>query len=426
VILLVIAAVVILAVAFVLFRRFVYAAAVAVVPVRAGTVRDVVTSEGTVQTRVTVNVSSKITGVIVHLFADQGDVVRQGQVLATLESSDLASQVASAQAGLAAAGNDVAAARQAEAQARAGVAQARQNVAVAEAGVNKAQADMALSQSNVTRNAQLFTQGYLAASQMDSYDAALKDAKAAVGVASATLGAARQALVGAEAAQRNAAATVSERLSVVNQAAANAGVAQASLSYTRIVAPMNGLIIQRSLEAGSTVVPGGPIFVMAGPSDVWAAADVDETVVGKVRVGQPAQIKLRTGENATGRVVRITHQADAVTRELEVDVRFMPIPKHFTLNEEVAVGIRVAQAQGLIVPSSAIVAAAASPSVFVVRNARTSPVTVKTGLSGGGQTLVLAGLTAGNLVVTHPQEIKSGERVHPTVATAVAQHGPGD
>lgn len=426
VVVLVIAAFLVLAAGLFVFRRFVYAPAVTVVPVRAGSVRDVVTSEGTVQTRVTVNVSSKVTGVVVHLFADQGDVVRQGQLLATLESSDLTSQLAAAQAALAAAGNGVTEAREAEAQTRAGVAQARQNVAVAEAGVNKAHADLRLSQSNVTRNKQLSAQGYIPASQMDSYNAALQDSQAALGVANATLGAQRQAVLGAEAAERNAAATVSERLSGVNQAIAGVGVAQASLSYTRIGAPMNGLIIERSLEAGSTVVPGSPIFVMAGPQDVWAATNVDETVVGKVRIGQPAQITLRTGETATGRVVRITRQANSVTRELEVDVRFMPVPKHFTLNEEVAVGIRAAQAQGLTVPSSALIAGAALPSVFVVRNGRATLATVRTGLSGGGQTLILAGVAAGDLIVANPQAVTSGERVHPAIAPGLVQHGPSD
>jgi HlyD family secretion protein len=422
---LVVAAILAGAAAFVAFRQFVYAPAVAVVPVRVGTVHDLVTSEGTVQTRVTVNVSSKITGVIVHLFADQGDLVQQGQLLATLESSDLASQLTAARAALAAADNNVEAARQAEAQAHAGAAGAQQNVAVADAQLNKARADLALSQSNVTRNAKLFAQGYVAASQMDSYTAALQDAKAALGVADATLGAVRQALLSAEAAAGNAAATVSMRISERNGAAASVGVAQAALSYTRIVAPMNGLIVQRSLEAGSTVVPGSPIFVMAGPTDVWAAANVDETVVGKVRVGQPAHIRLRTGVKAMGKVVRITHQADAVTRELEVDVKFMPVPKHFTLNEEVAVSIGAAHAHGLVIPSSALVAGATTPSVFIVRNGRATLATVQTGLSGGGQTLVLAGAAAGDMIVTHPQGIKSGERVHPIAATTLEHHGPG-
>jgi len=416
--------------ALVLFRLLSYAPAVAVAPVRAGVVSDVVTAEGTVQDRVTVNVSSKLTGVIERTFADQGDAVRRGQLLATLESADLAAQAASAVAGAAAARNGVAAANEADAQAQAGVAQAGQSVAVAQAGVAKARADLALSQSNETRNAQLFRLGYISASDMDAYDAAVKDQTAGVGVASATLSAARQGLAGAQAAERNAAATVAIRRSEREQAEENLGAARASFSYTRIVSPMNGVIIERSLEAGSTVVPGSPIFVMALPQDVWAAALVDETVVGRVHVGQPAAIRLRSGQVERGQVVRVTRQADPVTRELEVDVRFKSVPRHFTLNEETVVGIQVALARGLVVPSSTVIpGTGATATVLVAKAGRATPVPVRTGLAAGGQTLLLSGVSTGDLIVVHPQAIKPGQRIRPITSSTpatVAQHGSGD
>jgi HlyD family secretion protein len=420
----------------VLFRIFVYAPPAAVAPVHTGVVHEAVTAEGTVQTRIEVNVGSKITGVIQHLFVDQGDAVKRGQLLATIENADVAAQVAAAQAAVRAADMTVQAATQSVAQAaaneetsRATVRVAQQNVSVAEAAVAKARADLTLAQVTYDRNDQLFKQGFVAASGMDTARDAVDDSKAGVHSSIAGTEAARQTLsadqanvVASTAGYNVARAALAQQRAQAAQAEQNLRYAQASLSYTRILAPTNGIIIQRSLEAGDTVVPGNPIVLMAATGDVWAAALIDETVVGRVHVGQPAEIRLRTGQTLKGRVERITRQADSVNRELEVDVRFVPIPRHFTLNEEVLVSIQTGQAQGLIVPFSAVVSGQnGSAAVLVAKAGRVQSVPVQVGISGAGQTLILDGVSAGDRVIIQPQAVRAGQRIHAIESSMTSQ-----
>ena len=449
--------------------RFFYAPAIAVTAVRDGVVTDEVAAPGTVQTRVTVNVSSKLSGILDRLYADQGDVVRRGQVLATVESEDLAAQAAGAQAtvgatsqnvavaeaGIAKAHATVGAAFQGVDMAQANVAKARaevsaadQNVAAAEAGLAKARAVLALSQATYDRDTALVRDGAIAAADMDaaraardSDEAGVRSATAAVAVARQQLAAAqadaqsaasgvdaaRQQLAAAEADVQSATSVASATRAQLTGAEQTLRYANANLAYARILAPMDGIIIARNLEAGSTIVPGNPIFLMADPQDVWVAATVDETVAGRVQVGQPARIALRGGSTAAGQVARIAHQADSVTRELEVDVRFAPLPHHFTLNEEADVAIQVAQARGPVVPTSALVPQAepGQMTAFVARGGRAVPVTVRVGLVAGGRAQVLDGLRAGDLVVLAPQELRAGARLRPVVSTPVSPTGQG-
>ena len=102
--------------------------------------------------------------------------------------------------------------------------------------------------------------------------------------------------------------------------AQEARYAETVLSHTRIVAPMDGIVIQRLVETGATVVPGTPIFKLVDPATVWVTARIDESVVGRLAPGLPAQIRLRTGETVPGQVARIAQQSDAATREITFKV----------------------------------------------------------------------------------------------------------
>ncbi|HEX9596575.1 MAG TPA: efflux RND transporter periplasmic adaptor subunit, partial [Anaerolineales bacterium] len=219
---------------------------VRVVEIHEGVVQREVHGPGTVQARIAVNVSSKVTGVIKEVRADQGDTVGQGQLLATLVDDDLAALAAGAQASLAAAEHDVAA---------------------AEALLAKARADLSLAQSNYERDLQLFRDELISRQAFDQSTATLRAAESGVASAESTL-----------AARRAQFQAVQEQLRQ----------AEAQLSYTRITSPMDGFVTARKLEAGSTVVPGAPIFQMVDPTTAWVATFIDQTLVGSIQVGQPA------------------------------------------------------------------------------------------------------------------------------------------
>lgn len=363
-----------------LYWRFGVAVAVPTAAVESGRMPVRVTGPGTVQARVPVTLSARITATVVEVAADVGDPVRAGQLLVVLDDRDLAarqSAVRSQQASLA---------RQIEA---------------AQAAVSKAQADLDLARARQRRDADLRGQGFVSQASLDGSNAALRAADAALQGAEAALAA------------RRADRTTLEQ---------EARLAQTQLSYTRLVAPMQAVVTQRLAEPGATVAPGTPILRLVDPATLWVATRVDESVVGRVTVGQPASILLRTGETVPGRVARIALQSDAATRELDVHVAFDRPPARIAIDQEAQVRIDTGAEEGLLIPASAIVTDRdGRRGVLRVSGGRAVFVPVRTGAAGEGRVVVSEGLAAGELVVSDPRGVKAGMRVRPSALPAPAR-----
>lgn len=351
------------------YRMFFYAPPVAVIQAKEDKVALEVRGPGVVASRIQVTVSTRVTGTLKALHADQGDSVKAGQLLALLDDTDTAAKAGSAAAAAAA---------------------SQRNIAEADAALAKARADRELAQSNFRRDEEVFRAGYISQAAMDAATAALKSAQSGEANAAATLGARR----------------------AESQASAQEAVyARALHSLTRIIAPMDGLIIVRDAEAGDVVVPGSPIFRMVDTSKLWVATRIDESVVGHVEVGQPATIRLRGGKELPGEVARINRQSDAATRELEVDVAFREIPERFAIDQEAQVVIHAGEEKGVVIPASALFQQERAFGVLVVTDGRAVFRPVRTGASDGERVAAREGLKAGEAVILRPAGIKSGSRV---------------
>ena len=357
------------AAAFGLYRAFLHATPLQTVAAAEGAVPVRITGPGTVQARAPVTLAARVTATVTRLHADQGDAVRRGQVLALLDDRDLVAKRGSV-------------AGQQETLLR--------NVKAAQANLAKAQADLELARSKHRRDADLFGKGYLSQAALDASIAALRSAEAGLDNASATL-----AARGAES----------------GTLAQEARFADAVISFARIVAPMDGVIVQRLAETGNTVVPGSPIFRMVDPAALWVATRVDESVVARVRTGMPASIRLRTGETLSGRVARIAWQSDAATRELEVDVAFDAPPERFAIDQEAEVTISAGEEKGLVVPVAALVQNQGKQGVLVVRDGRAQFQGVQTGAADAATVVIRKGMAAGEAVIAAPQGVKPGTRV---------------
>ena len=270
---------------------------------------------GTVEAKVVVGVSSRITGRITQVLADQGDRVKAGQLLARLEDDDFAAQVAQAQAEL---------------------SRARAETRAAEAGLNQAKASLRLAAKNAQRFRALVKDDLVSRQEAEQYDTA-------------------DAVARDEAARRQSELEASR----LAEAAAKSAVALAAsrLADTRIFAPQDGIIVSRDLEQGGTVAPGLSIFTLADPALVWVKANVDEAMLPGVAVGRPATISLRSepGRDFPGQVARLGRQSDRVTEELEVDVAFTPALPGFRLGEQADVLIVSASKDGALALPSATV-----------------------------------------------------------------------
>ncbi len=361
-----------LIVIFAVYRVFLYRPTVAVVIVKKAQIRDIVQGPGTVQSKIPVALSSKITGILEKLYADQGDRVQKGQLLAELDSAEL---------------------RHREAATRWAQSRAERDLARAQADLVKSQANLVLAQSNYQRDLEVFKPGYISPAAFDITKAALRVAQSDVAANEATVKASKAAL---------------------SQAGSETHTAEALLGYTRILAPMDGIITVRTAEIGDTISPGTPIFQMVN-YQIWAASWIDETKLGLLKVGQKARIKLRSGQSYRGEVVRLNKQADIVTRELEVDVKFDDLPKPLTIGEETEVYIVAGRQYALAVPLSAITERNGVKGVFVAAGGRADFRTVSTGLKDGRRAAILKGLKEGEMVIVNPAGIEPGRKVRPEI-----------
>jgi len=319
---------------------------------------------GTVEAKVVVGVSSKITGRIVELYADQGDLVKKGQLLARLENDDLHHQQWQSQAGL----NRTAA-----------------SMGVEVANLQKAKANLSLAEKNAGRFKILAEKNLVSKLEAEQYETSRQVAREEVARCQASIEAVRME----EQAGR-----------------AGLGFARSKVADTLIYAPQGGVVITRDLEQGATVSPGASIFTLADPRTVWVRANVDESQLKGVAIGNEALISLRSsaGEQLPGRVARLGRQSDRVTEELVVEVAFSEPLQDFRLGEQSDVYIVTGTKKGApALPSAAVVARDNKHGVWVVEKGKLAfrPVTV--GMQDRGNfTEIVAGLEGSERVAMAP------------------------
>ena len=357
------------------YRLFWQRPSVPVIAVKNADIQGKVHGPGTVQSKVPVAVSPKITGILEKLYADQGDRVKKGQLLAELDSIEL---------------------RAREAAVQAAKNRAQRDLARAQADLGKAQANLGLAQSNYQRDLEVFKPGYISQATFDTTKSQLKVAESEVNAFRATVTALQAG---------------------VKQAESETHAAAALHNYTRILAPMDGLITSRKAEVGTTLSPGTPIFQLVDLDTVWVAAWFDLSQIAQVKEGQKAAIRLRSGRQYQGQVMRLNAEADTVTRELEVDVKFDHLPKPLVIGEEAEVDIDTGEVKAPAAPLAAVMERDGKTGVLVVEQGRLVFRPVKPGLNDGKRIAVLEGLKEGDLVVAQPVDLKLGTRVQAEVKT---------
>jgi len=341
-------------------------------------VREEVFGLGTVGARVQSNVGFKVTGVLAALKVDQGDRVRAGQVLAKLDARDVEAQLSLA---------------------KAGVAQARANVEKAKADVGSAQATLANAKAISARRAKLVKNKYISTEEAETTEAA-------VHVAAANLESAQSSVTVAEAA--------------LQSAQAQAAFQEATLAYYTLYAPYDAWVVSRNLELGSMPPPGQSVFTLVAAHTVWVSAYVDERLAGPLRLGQPAEIRLRSSPATPipGHVERIEIQSNPVTEERLVDVAFDRIPDNIHLAGQAEVYITTG-----VLPRAVLVPAAAVldwkrgrriGTVWTVENGRLERRQVTFGAELLDARLpIVGGLPAGAEVVAAPTEgLRVGRPAH--------------
>jgi HlyD family secretion protein len=233
-------------------------------------ITSVVTASGEIKPKVYVNIGANAMGKITHLYVKEGDSVKKGQVLATLENVQSSADVAANSAALNASRTDAVA------------AQAAVNTAAAE--LNQAEAEFERAKLDYDRNKALYDSQLIAKADYDTK-------KAALGTATAQLGQARAKLAQVKAQQDSAQVHITQN-------AANLRRVTDVLSKTEYQAPFDGVVTNLPVREGETVVmgiqnaPGSTLMTVADTSLITAEVKVDETDIVNVQLGQSAEVSI--------------------------------------------------------------------------------------------------------------------------------------
>ncbi len=368
-----------------------------------GTIVLSVSATGTVQPVSFVEVRSRATGGVTRMLVDEGQRVGAGQVLVEIDDPDARAAVESGRASLRSAEAAAASARARLDALRAGATiYARQQ---AEEALRQADASLAQAKSNLARQEQLFRDGYVSQSVVDQArrDEVIAESQqraARAHLADVQTGATPEQLA-------EAAATERQTLAQADQVRANVRQAEARLGETRIVAPISGIVVKRSVDVGQTVIGGSGVggtlvITLAQIDPLRAIVNVDESDIAGIRIGMPVRLTADALPDAVvaGRVEQIAAQAQVVQNvtQFAVTVVLLAPPPALRLGMTVnAEFVRARAADVLVVPQEAV--KSGSPStVTVVQGGTLHPRTVKTGLSDGRQVEILDGLSDGEVV----------------------------
>jgi membrane fusion protein, multidrug efflux system len=215
-----------------------------------------------------VSISSKVSGKVSQLLVAEGDTVKAGQVLARIDPQDIMAQRAQAEAALAAS----------KANYEQLINGSRpQEIQQARAAADQAKANLDNAALNYDRMEKLFRDGAISASQRDNAQTAFQVARESYNGATQALD---LAVVGAREETIRAAAAQ------VKQAAAAVEVLNLNYGDTTILSPVDGIIALKSANQGEVVVYGQPLFSVIDRNDIWVNARVEETYIGKLKLGQ--------------------------------------------------------------------------------------------------------------------------------------------
>lgn len=317
---------------------------------------------GTVEARFTYRIGPTFAGRVKRLDVHVGDRVQAGQLLGEMDPVDLDDRVRSQEAAL----------------------------KRAEAALHEAEARQAYAQSQAKRYEQL-----LAAHTTSEEIVATK--KQDLKIANAALAAAREELARV---RSDGAAVVAQR------------------NNMRLVSPVDGLVVAREADPGSTVVAGQSVVEVIDPQSLWNHVRFDQISATGLTAGLPAKIALRSrnGQGLKGRVLRVEPLADAVTEEILAKVVFDDLPDPLPpIGELAEVTVTLPELPAMPVVSNAAVRTVDDQlGMWQVQDGQLRFVAVKLGAGDlEGQVQLREGLTIGDQVVVYSEKaLSKRSRLH--------------
>lgn len=322
------------------------------------TIESTLEISGTLAPRSRVAVKPKLPGTLERILVDIGDAVRVGQTIATIDRREIDAQVDASVA----------------------------SVAVAKAALETAEASLANAVLEHDRSKNLFDKGALPRQRLDSAETMHR----------------------ASVAQRD--------LATANLAQANAALRRSRevLSNSTVTSPVNGYIVERNYDAGST--PGDkPLVVIADLSAMKLEAGVSELEAGRLRVGMKAAVSVQAkpGQSFIGQLAAIAPEVDERNRHFMIDVR-VPNDGRALLSGMYA-SARIIEAttpNAIVVPKEAVTSKDGKRVVQKVQGNAVTFAEVTEGASDATRVQIVKGLAAGDVVFADARkQVAPGSKV---------------
>ncbi|MFA6989008.1 MAG: efflux RND transporter periplasmic adaptor subunit [Candidatus Gastranaerophilaceae bacterium] len=297
-------------------------------------------TSATVKSKTNSVVSSMIMGRVTSLRIKEGDKVRAGQLLLTIDSRDTAQKALGAQAGV--------------------------NEALK--GVESADQNRKLINKTYERYKNLYYEQVMTKQEFDQI-----------------------------ATQKNVADIEYQRaLQGVNRARAGLGEIGVYQSYARITAPISGIVTQKNIDLGSTAVPGQPLLTIEKPSSLELTADINESLIKKVKTGMTVYLE-SNGKSIKSKITIVIPSIDPMTRTFKVKITLSGL----TSGEYVKVKIPFSKKEAILIPSSSIVQKGQLTGVYTVDDKNIiSYRLIRTGKTSGTDVEILSGLNNGEKIIT--------------------------
>jgi HlyD family secretion protein len=245
--------------------------------------------------------SFQVAGRVAERLAAEGQAVERGELLARLDTSELAQQVAIREA-------QVQGARATLDELEAG--SRTEEVAVARATFERAQVEMTQQQRDYQRLKELYQQNAVPRQQYEQ-------AQTAYEVAQARVREAREQLHLVEKGPRPE--KIEQARAALEQAKQTLEMDRIRLGYGPLYAPLSGVVLSKHIEAGEYVVPGTPVVTLADLDDIWLRAYVGESDLGRIKLGQEVEVTTDSypGKVYPGRLSFIASEAEFTPKSVQ-------------------------------------------------------------------------------------------------------------
>lgn len=310
------------------------------------------TTSATVKAKTNSVVASMLTGKVTSLAVQEGDEVKAGQLLLTIDARDLSQKASGASAGIKA----------------------------AQMAANSAAQNAQMANRTYQRYKNLYDEKVITKQEFDQYTT-----------------------------QKNVAAMQYQQAQAgVQQARAGLGEVQVFQSYARVTAPVSGIVTQKNIDLGSTAVQGQPMLAIEAPGKMELVANIDESYLGKVKEGTEATLEIG-GKNYKRKITKIVKYIDPTMRTFKAKVDITGL----TGGQFAKINIPVAKKDAITVPKSAVVQKGELTGVYAVdADNVVSYRIIRTSKAYGDRVEVLSGLSDGDkIIISNLDKVTDGAKI---------------